>query len=59
MENYNVAANGRFDGMTALITGGASGIGLAVAGRVIAEDRATKQSRIFRTSFWIASLSSQ
>jgi 2-dehydro-3-deoxy-L-rhamnonate dehydrogenase (NAD+) len=37
MEKHNVAANGRFDGMTALITGGASGIGLAVAGRVIAE----------------------
>src|SRR5262245_29661038 len=37
MENYNVAANGRFDGMTAVITGGASGIGLAVAGRIIAE----------------------
>jgi 3-oxoacyl-[acyl-carrier protein] reductase len=36
-ENDNVAANGRFDGTTALITGGASGIGLAVAGRVIAE----------------------
>jgi hypothetical protein len=38
METYNVAANGRFDGMTALITGGTSGIGVAVAGRVIAED---------------------
>ncbi len=37
MENYNLASNGRFDGETALITGGASGIGLAVAGRVIAE----------------------
>jgi NAD(P)-dependent dehydrogenase (short-subunit alcohol dehydrogenase family) len=36
-ENDNVAANGRFDSTTALITGGASGIGLAVAGRVIAE----------------------
>ncbi len=32
-----MAANGRFDGMTALITGGASGIGLAVAGRILAE----------------------
>jgi hypothetical protein len=37
METYNVAANGRFDGMTALIKSGASGIGLAVTGRVIAE----------------------
>ena len=37
MESNNVTANGRFDGMTALITGGASGIGLAVAGRVTAE----------------------
>jgi NAD(P)-dependent dehydrogenase (short-subunit alcohol dehydrogenase family) len=37
MENYKIAANGRFDAMTALITGGASGIGLAVASRVIAE----------------------
>jgi 2-dehydro-3-deoxy-L-rhamnonate dehydrogenase (NAD+) len=33
----NVAANGRFDAMTALVTGGASGIGCAVAGRLIAE----------------------
>jgi NAD(P)-dependent dehydrogenase (short-subunit alcohol dehydrogenase family) len=33
----NVAANGRFDGMTALITGGASGIGCAAASRLIAE----------------------
>lgn len=32
-----MAANARFDGMNALITGGASGIGLAVASRVIAE----------------------
>src|ERR1700722_13977216 len=32
-----MAANGRFDAMTALITGGASGIGLAVASRVVAE----------------------
>jgi 2-dehydro-3-deoxy-L-rhamnonate dehydrogenase (NAD+) len=37
MENYKMAANGRFDAMTALITGGASGIGCAVADRVIAE----------------------
>jgi hypothetical protein len=37
MENYKMAANGRFDAVTALITGGASGIGLAVASRVIAE----------------------
>jgi NADP-dependent 3-hydroxy acid dehydrogenase YdfG len=37
MENYNMAANGRFDAMTAVITGGASGIGCAVASRVIAE----------------------
>jgi 2-dehydro-3-deoxy-L-rhamnonate dehydrogenase (NAD+) len=32
-----MAANGRFDAMTALITGGASGIGLAVATRLVAE----------------------
>jgi NAD(P)-dependent dehydrogenase (short-subunit alcohol dehydrogenase family) len=32
-----VAANNRFDGMPAVITGGASGIGLAVASRIIAE----------------------
>ena len=37
MENCEMAANGRFDAMTALITGGASGIGCAVASRVIAE----------------------
>jgi 2-dehydro-3-deoxy-L-rhamnonate dehydrogenase (NAD+) len=37
MENDDVASNGRFDGTTALVTGGASGIGLAVASRVIAE----------------------
>jgi NAD(P)-dependent dehydrogenase (short-subunit alcohol dehydrogenase family) len=37
MENCEMAANGRFDAMTALITGGASGIGYAVASRVIAE----------------------
>jgi Dehydrogenases with different specificities (related to short-chain alcohol dehydrogenases) len=33
----NMAANGRFDAMTALVTGGASGIGCAVASRLIAE----------------------
>jgi len=32
-----MAANGRFDAMTALVTGGASGIGCAVASRLIAE----------------------
>ena len=32
-----MAANNRFDGMPAVITGGASGIGLAVASRIIAE----------------------
>lgn len=37
MENWNVGVNERFDGMTAVITGGASGIGLAVAERIIAE----------------------
>jgi hypothetical protein len=34
---WNVAVNERFDAMTAVITGGASGIGLAVASRIIAE----------------------
>jgi 2-dehydro-3-deoxy-L-rhamnonate dehydrogenase (NAD+) len=37
METSNMGANGRFDGMTAVITGGASGIGLAVAERIITE----------------------
>jgi NAD(P)-dependent dehydrogenase (short-subunit alcohol dehydrogenase family) len=32
-----VTANHRFDGMMAVITGGASGIGLAVANRIIVE----------------------
>jgi len=32
-----VADNNRFEGMTAVVTGGASGIGLAVARRIIAE----------------------
>ena len=32
-----MAGNGRFVGMTAVVTGGASGIGLAVAKRVVAE----------------------
>ena len=32
-----MTANERFDAMTAVITGGASGIGLAVASRIIAE----------------------
>jgi 2-dehydro-3-deoxy-L-rhamnonate dehydrogenase (NAD+) len=32
-----MAANGRFDATTALVTGGASGIGCAAASRLIAE----------------------
>ncbi|MBV9288853.1 MAG: SDR family NAD(P)-dependent oxidoreductase, partial [Hyphomicrobiales bacterium] len=32
-----MAESGRFSGMTAIVTGGASGIGLAVARRFVAE----------------------
>jgi 3-oxoacyl-[acyl-carrier protein] reductase len=37
METWNMRANERFGGMTAVVTGGASGIGLAVAERIIGE----------------------